>query len=758
MKLLFNYKIKPTCQMLVKALIVSSLFASGLAYAFGGGPKDDKTITVGSVPTSMQVGDTATVSATATGSEAVTVSVSGSACALVGGATSPVQIKANGYSGTSANCTVTFASDATQNYEAAENVTRTISITKQKPVITVSSPTEGTVIQVGSGFTAKAQTDVGLEVKIGVSGSCTGSGTDEAWVTMSAFGTCTINYSARGNSTYQDATDKIITVRAAQSPQEIHVITPSEGQLFGLGQEIVAQATTPSGIVSIDAVGACQVKNSNGQGRAVIESISQGECRIAFNSGGSDSYGSAEEVVRHVTIKQGAQSIIPTALPKEVAFGKTLTASAMATSGLPVTIVVNGDGCVVENEGEGEVTFTMPEVPGTCTVTYSQGGNDNYDEAASIALSVNSVQIRPTIVVTQPIAARLGDNFSVYAVLEPLDTEQQTRSIQVSTNGQCSVVTQDDQPGLVNATIAVTAPGVCTVFYTFLGTNTYAEAYAEKNTRVTLVSDGSNITDIWGPKVLFTAKAAANGKPQPITAAPAVSRDPNIRSKQPNLMVMFGTGLYEQVKDLSNIDQQSFYVVHDRGDLGLNRYATVGDNQTALAKREFKEVNVGGVIHRVIKGDVRDNTTEAAPVDWQNQYGWYIDLTAHDVSQGDGSERSVFSPIVAGNLLSFSTIIPQRGACSGATRGAIVQLDWSQGLAPRTPTYDVNGDGVIDSADLGYVGAVMEGISQISFSQDKIYYTVDDDIYMQEMQASPILQSKRVGWEERTSIRHLSTE
>src|SRR5690554_2538226 len=88
------------------------------------------------------------------------------------------------------------------------------------------------------------------------------------------------------------------------------------------------------------------------------------------------------------------------------------------------------------------------------------------------------------------------------------------------------------------------------------------------------------------PQPLFTAKVG--DKPQPITAAPRVTRNPVMprAGNEPNLLVVFGTGSYLYTNDPGSNDTQSVYGVWDSGSFDLDR-----DN---LQLRTMKTTQVDG--------------------------------------------------------------------------------------------------------------------------------------------------------------------
>ena len=180
---------------------------------------------------------------------------------------------------------------------------------------------------------------------------------------------------------------------------------------------------------------------------------------------------------------------------------------------------------------------------------------------------------------------------------------------------------------------------------------------------------------------LFTAKDGS-GTPQPITSAPDVVAHPSGISY--GYMVVFGTGKYLETTDPADTSSQTFYGIQDNG-------ATVGGRTSGVlvAQTVTATTTLGGKTYRSIS----DNA-----VAWGSGtvHGWYFDLP-------NSGERVASDSVTQDKIVKFTTIIPSTVACSSGGTGYLMELNLSTGGAISTPTLDVNGDGIIDSAD--WVGA-----------------------------------------------------
>lgn len=207
-------------------------------------------------------------------------------------------------------------------------------------------------------------------------------------------------------------------------------------------------------------------------------------------------------------------------------------------------------------------------------------------------------------------------------------------------------------------------------------------------------------TNGWGPAFgttpLFIAQDAG-GNRQPITSAVEVTR----HFSGDGYELYFGTGKYLENGDISTSGTQTFYSVWDKA-LSPSAISGRGDLQQQTITTT---TTVSGNVYR---------TTSNNTVDWDGlvsggtERGWYMDLPVT-------GERVVSDPSLYDNRILFTTLIPNTTACSGGGTGWLMELDAETGGALGGPTFDVNGDGVVDTADnLGMAGSYPSGVQKTS--------------------------------------------
>ena len=163
-------------------------------------------------------------------------------------------------------------------------------------------------------------------------------------------------------------------------------------------------------------------------------------------------------------------------------------------------------------------------------------------------------------------------------------------------------------------------------------------------------------------------RAAKNGNPQAITAAPSVplvAADP---------IVIFASGQYFQVGDSgpSNQSEQSIYAVRDNL------------TPTTVTRQNLVE-------QQILTDDAGLRVTSNHKVNWDRDQGWYLDLPA--------GERMLTVPLVRGQRLLLTTMAPA-GPCRVDGNSWLYILDYATGGRLRHPAIDTNADGKIDAGDL----------------------------------------------------------
>ncbi|MGD8349902.1 MAG: PilC/PilY family type IV pilus protein, partial [Gammaproteobacteria bacterium] len=245
-----------------------------------------------------------------------------------------------------------------------------------------------------------------------------------------------------------------------------------------------------------------------------------------------------------------------------------------------------------------------------------------------------------------------------------------------------------------------------------------------------LTDDNANLWEVAyksgsTPVPLFTTPAG-----QPITAKPVLAKHPaqpdsNSPSNSPNMMVYFGTGQYLVDADKTTTGTQSYYGVWDQGDAGLDR--------TNLIEQTFDPNFAVKVLSR-------------NPVNYAVDYGWYFDLE-------ETGERSVTASIARSDTVFFNSFVPMDDPCSIGGYGYKYAVDMVTGGSPLEPTFDSNGDGVVDELDTVTNGAstsTLVAIRQEGYLPEPVFiedlaFTADDATKIKGLKDIPV---GRFAWQE----------
>ncbi len=185
------------------------------------------------------------------------------------------------------------------------------------------------------------------------------------------------------------------------------------------------------------------------------------------------------------------------------------------------------------------------------------------------------------------------------------------------------------------------------------------------------------------PTPLFQA-TDAGAVPQPITVRPTVSQHPD---GEDGYMVYFGTGKYLEAGDNTTASAQvnAFYGIWDEMGGATGPHTTV--DKADLQTQTLTEIS-GPPDLRTIT----DNPITAWGTNAGEHMGWKVDLPGT-------AEKNVTNPILIGERVLFTTLIPDDTPCGFGGTGFVMELNYQNGGPPDGPVFDVNDDGVIDSSD-----------------------------------------------------------
>ncbi len=184
------------------------------------------------------------------------------------------------------------------------------------------------------------------------------------------------------------------------------------------------------------------------------------------------------------------------------------------------------------------------------------------------------------------------------------------------------------------------------------------------------------------PEPLYQA-VDGSGTAQPITAKPQVGKHPD-----GGLMVYFGSGKYYAVNDqiIGGSPQiQTFYGIRDQA------------SKITITDRSNLQEQVILIEDTVAAYDIDIRVTSDNTVDYTTKDGWFMELESPD--NGAEGERSVSAPLLRAGRIIFATLIPDPDPCDWGGSSWLMEMDAVSGSRLDTSPFDINNDGVFDSAD-----------------------------------------------------------
>ncbi|HEY7011366.1 MAG TPA: hypothetical protein VH480_01320, partial [Streptosporangiaceae bacterium] len=347
-------------------------------------------------PPGMTYGQSQTLAATASsGLPVIFTSDSIDVCTVSGTNGSTVTAVKTG------TCTITATQPGDANHYPAE-AGQKFEVTPASQTIEFQQPPGMTYSQ---SQTLTATTDSGLTVIFASDSTdvCTVSGTNGSTVTAVKTGTCTITATQPGDTNRYPAEARQ-KFEVTPAPQTIEFQPPQSatvGQPLTLAASSVTETSPPVPtrlpvIFISNTPDVCTVADTT------VTLMKALKCSITASQPGDGNYLPANPRTVSFPVGRGPQKIsFPAVTGATVR--KQVTLGAKASSGLPVIYSTNTPNvCPVSG------STVTPAEGGTCTITASQAGNDNYAAAQAVTKSFAVARLRQTIDFPQPPDVAFG--------------------------------------------------------------------------------------------------------------------------------------------------------------------------------------------------------------------------------------------------------------------------------------------------------------------------------------------------------------
>lgn len=240
---------------------------------------------------------------------------------------------------------------------------------------------------------------------------------------------------------------------------------------------------------------------------------------------------------------------------------------------------------------------------------------------------------------------------------------------------------------------------------------------------------------------------------QPITAKPNVGKPGTTDQGGTGTMVYFGTGKYFETNDNivgSDPQIQTFYGLWDQGSnitdranlqeqsIDFEGFATTACAPTyptyPICPKTSKPIRVASK-NPVCYAASSTGCSEASSL----KNGWALNLLKPanllltPSENNNKGERVISYPLLRRGLVVFATVIPNPDACEAGGQSKLMEVDALTGGEFASPPFDVNGDGVVNSADL----VIIDGVAHAAAG-------IDQDIGISKTPA--VIESKDVDY------------
>ena len=271
-------------------------------------------------------------------------------------------------------CTIKASQAGNGDYAAATNVYQSFYVHGEAQTITFPAIPETTLVTGSVTLDATASSGLPVSYASTTTSVCTVSAST---ATLVALGTCSIEAKQAGNAGYDAASWVTRSFKVTLAPQTITFPTIAAvtfgASPFGLS------ATASSGLAvsfTSTTTAACTVSG------ATVTLVAAGTCTIKASQAGNADYTAATNVYQSFAVHAEAQTITFPAIPATQLSAGSVTLSATASSGLPVSYASTTTSvCTVSGS-----TATLVAV-GTCTIEAKQPGNSGYAGAAWVTQS-----------------------------------------------------------------------------------------------------------------------------------------------------------------------------------------------------------------------------------------------------------------------------------------------------------------------------------------------------------------------------------
>jgi hypothetical protein len=411
------------------------------------------------VPASITFGNTGTATVTGgSGTGAVSFSHGVSSGCSVDATSGVISV-----SNASGNCSISASRAGDDNYSGpVSDGPKAVTLNKaNQAALTLLGAASPLVYNTTEALSTSGGTTGGAVTYNVTLGSCSivGVGSDQLQAN-SGMGTCTVTATMAGNDNYNPVTSAAIVVTLAKANQAALTLLGAASPLvYNTTETLSASGGTTNGAVTFAVTtGSCSIVSGN-QLRA---DSGTGTCKVTATMAGNANYNDVTSPEVTVTLQkanQAALTLLGAASPLVYNTTEMLSTSGGTTSSA-VTYNVTLGSCSLVGLGNNQLQANSGT--GTCTVTATMAGNDNYNPVTSAAVVVTLQKANQTITFGALTDKALGDpDFNVSA------SASSGLTVSFAAAGSCTVT---------GNTVHLTGVGLCTITASQSGDSNYYAA------------------------------------------------------------------------------------------------------------------------------------------------------------------------------------------------------------------------------------------------------------------------------------------
>ncbi len=304
---------------------------------------------------------------------------------------------------------------------------------------------------------------------------------------ISGTGTCSITATKAGDANFNPTTSAAFTVAINKANQAALTITAPASATFGAAdQAITTSGGSGTGAITFNAGASTACSIVSGQLHVISGT---GTCSITATKAGDANFNPTTSAAFTVTLNKASQAALSVTGPGSGTYGQFYTMTAAGGSGtgaLSFAVVTGSTGCAIVTGGANDGKLEITSGSGTCSITATKAGDNNYNSATSAAFSVGANKAsQAALVLTVPASITFGTTGTA-TTSGGSGTGAVTFSDGTSTGCSVNVST-----GVISVS---NASGTCAISASKAGDNNYLGPVSDGPTGVTLNKAASTTT------------------------------------------------------------------------------------------------------------------------------------------------------------------------------------------------------------------------------------------------------------------------